>query len=84
MVRPDPERLGRASARRAAAATSGSSSASERLGQQAEGADGRLELVADVGHEVAAHGLEAAALGDVVDHHERAAGSAALLEADGP
>ena len=34
--------------------------AEERLGQQAERADRRLQLVADVGHEVAADGLEPA------------------------
>ena len=44
----------------------------QRLGQQAEGPDRGLELVADVGDEVAAHGLEPAALGDVVDHDEHA------------
>ena len=37
------------------------------LGQQAEGADRRLQLVADVGHEVAPDLLEAATFGDVLD-----------------
>ena len=41
--------------------------AEQRLGQQAERPDRRLQLVADVGHEVAADRLEPAALGDVVD-----------------
>ena len=46
----------------------------ERLGEEPDGPDRRLQLVADVGHEVGAHRLEAAALGDVVDHgHGRAA-----------
>ena len=39
----------------------------EGLGQQAEGADRGLQLVADVGDEVAPHGLEPAPLGDVLD-----------------
>ena len=48
-------------------ATSASGSAIERLGQEAERADGRLELVAHVGHEVAADLLEPASLGDVLN-----------------
>ena len=38
-----------------------------RLGQQAQRADRRLELVADVGDEVATNGLEPASFGDVLD-----------------
>ena len=48
-------------------ATSGSGSDDQGLGQQAERAHRGLELVADVGHEVAADLLEAPALGDVLD-----------------
>ena len=40
--------------------------------RSAEGADRRPQLVADVGDEVAPNGLEAAALGDVVDDRNRA------------
>ena len=39
--------------------------AGEGLGEQAEGADRRLELVADVGHEVAPDRLDAPGLGHV-------------------
>ena len=49
----DAEGLVLDAGRPGARSTSGSSSACERLGQQADGADRRLELVADVGHEVA-------------------------------
>ena len=42
------------------------------LGQQRERADRRLQLVADVGHEVAAHALDAPDLGDVADEADRA------------
>ena len=55
---------------------SGSSLASsDRLGQQGHPADRRLELVADVGDEVAAHLLDPAGLGAVLDQqqHVRAA-----------
>ena len=49
----------------------------DRLGQQPDGADGGLELVAHVGHEVAAHGLDPALAGAVLDqrqHQARAQG----------
>ena len=45
--------------------------AEQRLGQQAERPDRGLQLVADVGDEVAAHRLEPAPLGDVLDHDQR-------------
>ena len=51
-------------------ATSGSGSDDQRLGQQAQRAHRRLELVADVGHEVAADLLEPAALRDVLDERD--------------
>ena len=55
----DAERLGHhRSARRRA--TAGSSSSASVSASSAERADGRLQLVADVGDEVAADGLEAA------------------------
>ena len=44
----------------------------QRLGQQGEGPDRGLQLVADVGDEVAAHVLEPAALGGVLDDDEHA------------
>ena len=52
--------------------TAGSSSAGERLGEHLERADRRLELVAHVGDEVAAHALDPVHLGDVVDERGRA------------
>ncbi len=55
------------------------------LGQESEGAHGRLELVADVGHEVAADLLEAAPLRDVLDegdHTERPPAVVDLAGAD--
>ena len=39
----------------------------ERLGEHGQRTDRRLQLVADVGDEVGAHGVEAGALADVVD-----------------
>ena len=39
----------------------------ERLGEHGERADRRLQLVADVGDEVGAHGVDAAPLADVLD-----------------
>ena len=50
------------------------------LGQQAERAHRGLELVADVGHEVAADLLEAPALGDVLDHGDDAQRAAAVVD----
>ena len=52
----------------------------QRLGQQRQRADRRLQLVADVGHEVAAHRFEPAAVGDVVDDREPADGAAVVVE----
>ena len=55
-------------------ATSGSVSAEQGLCEQAERAHRRLQLVADVGDEVAPDLLETAPFGDVVDdgdHSER-------------
>ncbi len=43
------------------------------LGEQADGADRGLQLVTRVGDEVAAHLLDALALGDVAQHEERQA-----------
>ena len=51
----------------------------ERLGQHLQRADRRLQLVAHVGHEVAAHALDAVHLGDVGDergHSQRPLGVA--------
>ena len=45
---------------------------SERLREHRERTDRRLELVAHVGHEVAAHALDPPRLGDVTDEHDRA------------
>ena len=56
----------------------------ERLGQQAERAHRRLELVADVGHEVAADLLEPAALRDVLDERDDAERPAAVVDLAGP
>ena len=52
--------------------TAGSVSDDERLGEQLERADRRLQLVAHVGDEVAAHALDPVDLRDVVDEHRRA------------
>ena len=49
----------------------------ERLGEPLDGRDRRLELVRDVGDEVAAHGLETLEPRDVVEHDD-GAGRAAL------
>ena len=55
---------------------SGSSAASvDRLGEQPDGADRRLELVADVGHEVAAHRLDPPLAGAVLDQGQDQAGA---------
>ena len=51
---------------------SGSSSSSSVSASSASAPTGRLELVADVGHEVAADGLEPAPLGRVLDHDQHA------------
>ncbi len=56
----------------------------ERLGQQPEGAHGRLELVADVGHEIAADLLEPAPLRDVLDERDHAQRSPAVVDLAGP
>ena len=53
------------------------------LGQQAERAHRRLELVADVGHEVAADLLEPAALGDVLYQRDDAQGPPAVVDLAG-
>ena len=45
------------------------------LGEQADRADRGLELVADVGHEVAAYGLHAALAGAVLDERQHQPGS---------
>ncbi len=52
--------------------TDGIGLAGERLGQQLQRADRRLELVAHVGHEVATHTLDAAQLRDVLHKRRRA------------
>ena len=54
--------------------------ASRPAGQRA---DRRLQLVADVGDEVAAHGLEPAPLGDVLDDDQRPEGRAAVVQRHG-
>ena len=54
------------------------------LGQQAERAHRRLELVADVGHEVAADLLEPAALGDVLYQRDDTQGPPAVVDLAGP
>ena len=56
----------------------------EGLGQQAQRAHRRLELVADVGHEVAADLLEPAALRDVLDERDHAERPAAVVDLAGP
>ena len=53
----------------------------ERLGEEADGPHGRLQLVADVGDEVAADVLEAPALGDVVDDGDDPEGALAVVDA---
>ena len=45
----------------------------ERLGEHGERADGCLQLVADVGDEVGADGVDPPALADVLDGRERTA-----------
>ena len=45
----------------------------QRLGEHGQRADRRLQLVADVGDEVGAHGVDAAPLADVLDRRHRAA-----------
>ena len=46
----------------------------QRLGEHSEGADRRLQLVADVGDEVGAHSVDSPAFADVLDRrHRRAA-----------
>ncbi|KIX78569.1 hypothetical protein SF12_08350, partial [Streptomyces sp. MBRL 601] len=47
----------------------------DRLGEQGEGADRGLQLVADVGDEVAAYGFDAAGLGEVLDQEQYQAGA---------
>ena len=42
-----------------------------RLGEQGQRPDGRLQLVADVGHEVGAHRIDPAAFADVLDRRHR-------------
>ena len=42
----------------------------QRLGEHGDRADRRLQLVADVGDEVGAHGVEPRSLADVVDGHD--------------
>ena len=54
--------------------------ADQGLGQQPEGAHGGLQLVADVGHEVAADLLEAPALGDVVDDGDHPEGAPPVVD----
>ena len=56
----------------------------EGLGQQAERAHGGLQLVAHVGHEVAADLLEPAALGDVLDHGDHPEGPPPVVDEPGP
>ena len=52
----------------------------QRLGQQRERPDGRLELVADVRDEVRADSLEPGSLRDVVDRGERPDGGPVALQ----
>ena len=51
--------------------TSGSSSSASVSASTASAPTGRLQLVADVGHEVGAHGVEPASLADVLDRRHR-------------
>jgi hypothetical protein len=46
----------------------------ERLGEHGQRPDRSLQLMADVGHEVGAHGVQPGALADVVDRDEHVAG----------
>ena len=55
----------------------------EGLGQQAQRAHRRLELVADVGHEVAPDLLEPPALGDVLDERDHAQWPPAVVDLAG-
>ncbi len=52
----------------------------QRLGQEPERADGRLELVAHVGHEVTADLFEPAALGNVLNERDDPEGAAAVVD----
>ena len=54
-------------------ASGSSARVDHRLGEQRERADRGLELVADVGDEVAAYGLDPAGLGAVLDQHQHQA-----------
>ncbi len=45
----------------------------ECLSQHCKGPDRRLQLMADVGNEVSSHRIQAGALADIVDGHERTA-----------
>ena len=56
----------------------------ESLGQQSERAHGRLELVADVGHEVAADLLEPAPFRDVLNEGDDAQRPPAVVDLAGP
>ena len=56
----------------------------QRLGQQRQRPHRGLQLVADVGHEVAAHVLQAAALGRVLHHHEHARWAGGALQRHRP
>ena len=56
----------------------------EGLGQQAEGADRGLELVADVGHEVPPDLLEAPTLGHVLDDGDDPEWPASVVDQPGP
>ena len=55
----------------------------ERLGQEPEGADGRLQLVAHVGYEVTPHGLEPLAVRYVLDDGDAADRAVPVGEGDG-
>ena len=79
----DPERLG-VDAAGQARRDLGVGLADQGLGQQAQGAHRCLQLMADVGHEVPADLLEAAALRDVVDHGDDPEGPAAVVDQPGP
>ena len=56
----------------------------QRLGQQSEGAHRRLELVADVGHEIAADLFEPPALRHVLNERDDPEGTAAVVDLAGP
>ena len=64
-------------------ATSGSGSLTQGLGQEAERAHRRLELVAHVGHEVAPDLLEAAALRNVLNERDDTEGPAPVVDLAG-